>query len=102
MVFTAHSKLLQGGIVLIHDEHDHVKAIKAHLLIMGNIISKTEAHIQPFSDTQIIDCSDKLITPGFIDTHHHVWHTLLKGRHADQLLLDYMPDGKCNRSDLGI
>ncbi len=40
MVFITHSKLLQGGTVLIHAEYDNVKAIKADLLIVGNIISK--------------------------------------------------------------
>lgn len=35
----------------------------------------------------------KIISPGFVDTHHHVWQTLLKGRHADQTLLQYLPAG---------
>jgi cytosine/adenosine deaminase-related metal-dependent hydrolase len=89
------SILLQGGTLLIHDEHehDHVKAVKADLLIVGNIIAKIEADIKPSSGTQVIDCTDKIISPGFIDTHHHVWQTLLKGRHANELLLDYMASG---------
>lgn len=40
---------------------------------------------------------DHLLTsqtgPGFIDTHHHVWQTQLKGRHANQTLLNYFPTG---------
>jgi cytosine/adenosine deaminase-related metal-dependent hydrolase len=88
------SILLQGGTVLVHDKDDHVHAIKADLLTEGNIITKIEARISPPSHAHIIDCKGKIITPGFVDTHHHVWQTLLKGRHANQLLLDYMPDGK--------
>ena len=90
---SSNSILLQGGTVLVHDEDDHVHPIKADLLIEGNIITKIEAGTSPPSQAQIFDCTDKIITPGFVDTHHHVWQTLLKGRHANQLLLDYMPDG---------
>jgi cytosine/adenosine deaminase-related metal-dependent hydrolase len=90
---STNSILLQGGTVLVHDEDDHVHPIKADLLIEGNIIMKIEAEISLPSHAQILDCKDKIITPGFVDTHHHVWQTLLKGCHANQLLLDYMPDG---------
>jgi len=87
------SILLQGGTLLIHGEGDHVKAIKADLLIEGSFISKIEESIVPATGAQVIDCADKIISPGFIDTHHHVWQTLLKGRHANELLLDYFPTG---------
>ena len=87
------SILLQGGTVLTHGANDHVLPIKADLLIEGNIITKIEGSIQPPSGAEIIDCTDKILSPGFIDTHHHLWQTLLKGRHANELLLDYFPTG---------
>ncbi|TVY44940.1 5'-deoxyadenosine deaminase, partial [Lachnellula occidentalis] len=87
------SILLQGGTVLTHDEHDHVHAAKADLLIEGNIIKKIESGISPSPGTQVVDCTDKIISPGFIDTHHHVWQTLLKGRHANHTLLEYFGPG---------
>ncbi|KUJ08673.1 Metallo-dependent hydrolase [Mollisia scopiformis] len=90
--------LLKGGTVLVHDEQDHVHALKTDLLIEGNTISKTEDDILASSSTQIIDCTDKILTPGFIDTHHHVWQTLLKGRHGDDTLLDYFPKGNFTSS----
>jgi cytosine/adenosine deaminase-related metal-dependent hydrolase len=34
------------------------------------------------------------LSPGFVDTHHHMWQTQLKGRHADDLFLDYMSKGR--------
>jgi cytosine/adenosine deaminase-related metal-dependent hydrolase len=70
-----------------------VHAIQADLLIEGNIITKIQEGIVPPAGAELIDCVDKIISPGFVDTHHHVWQTLLKGRHADQLLLDYFPSG---------
>jgi cytosine/adenosine deaminase-related metal-dependent hydrolase len=88
------SMLLQGGTVLTHGVDDHVQAIQADLLIESNTITKIDKDIQAPVDTEIIDCTDKIVSPGFIDTHHHVWQTLLKGRHANDLLLDYFPSGK--------
>lgn len=90
----ATSILLQGGTVLVHDENDHVNPIKADILIEGNTISKIGAGITATSEVQVIDCTDKILSPGFVDTHHHVWQTLLKGRHANDLLLDYFGHGK--------
>jgi cytosine/adenosine deaminase-related metal-dependent hydrolase len=87
------SLLLKGGTALIHDAHDHVKALKTDILIEGNKIAKIEPEISAPLNVEAIDCTDKIISPGFVDTHHHVWQTQLKGRHADQLLLDYMVTG---------
>ncbi|KAF4945652.1 hypothetical protein FGADI_11774 [Fusarium gaditjirri] len=74
---------------------DHVVPLKNHsLLIEGNKIARIAAHIDPPSNfTEVIDCSTKIISPGFVDTHHHVWQTQLKGRHADHSLLEYMVPG---------
>ncbi|KAH6711853.1 hypothetical protein BKA61DRAFT_97266 [Leptodontidium sp. MPI-SDFR-AT-0119] len=94
----ATSILLQGGTVLVHDENDHVNPIKADILIEGNTISKIGAGIAATSGVQVIDCTDKILSPGFVDTHHHVWQTLLKGRHANDLLLDYFGHGNFTKS----
>jgi cytosine/adenosine deaminase-related metal-dependent hydrolase len=87
------SILLKNGTVLIHDDADHVKPTKADILIEGNKISKIEQHITAGSSVEVVDCTGKIISPGFVDTHHHVWQTQLKGRHADETLLDYIITG---------
>jgi hypothetical protein len=89
----SNSILLQGGTILTHDAGDHVEAIDADLLIEGKTISKIEKGIMVGAETEVIDCTGKLLSPGFVDTHHHVWQTLLKGRHANHLLMDYFPSG---------
>jgi cytosine/adenosine deaminase-related metal-dependent hydrolase len=69
-------------------------ALQGHsLLIEDNKIARISSHITPTAGTDIIDCTGKIISPGFIDTHHHVWQTQLKGRHANQTLLEYIPNG---------
>jgi cytosine/adenosine deaminase-related metal-dependent hydrolase len=81
--------LLVGGTVILHDRDDHpVPYIK-------DVIKKIEETIDPdhYPDAIVIDCKDKIISPGFIDTHHHLWQTQLSGRHADHSLVDYMATG---------
>lgn len=87
------SILLKGGTVLVHDAQDHVRSIREDVLIEGNLIKKIAKDIQSPPGAKIIDCQDKLISPGFVNTHLHTWETQLKGRLGDGLLLDYMVNG---------
>jgi cytosine/adenosine deaminase-related metal-dependent hydrolase len=63
------------------------------VLIEGNIIKKIAPSISAVSRIKTADCTGKIVSPGFIDTHHHIWQTQLKGRFADGTLFDYMPKG---------
>lgn len=87
------SVLLTNGTVILHSETS-LSTIKADVLIVDNTITSIGLGIRPHDvNTKIIDCSDKIISPGFVDTHHHVWQTQLKGRHTDDTILDYHPKG---------
>ena len=85
--------LLKGGIVLTHNKQDHVIPIRSDLLIENGKIVRLEESIAVDISMQVVDCKEKIISPGFVDTHHHVWQTQLKGRHADESLLDYIYSG---------
>lgn len=99
------SILLQHGTVLIHTLRDGkdrvIKREDTDVLIEGNVIRKIASGILeslgPSTanyDVKIIDCTGKIVSPGFVDTHHHLWQTQLKGRHAEQNLLGLMSSGK--------
>ncbi|KAF3917584.1 Imidazolonepropionase [Arthrobotrys entomopaga] len=88
----AESLLLKNGTVLIHDEKDVVVPQKVDILVVGNKIEKIGESLEA-SDAEVLDCSNKIISPGFVDTHHHCWQTQLKGRHANHSLLEYLPTG---------
>lgn len=79
------SLLLKNGTALIHNpQDDHVDAVKTDILISGNKISQIGKDLTaPSSSTTTIDCTDKIISPGFVDTHHHVWQTPLKVPHPE-------------------
>lgn len=92
----AGSILLRGGTVLTHDEHDHViPLVDTDVLIDNDTISKVgrDITISPDQTVEVIDCKGKIISPGFVDTHHHLWQTQLKGRHAEHGLVEYMTKG---------
>lgn len=85
--------LLRGGVLLLHDANNHVVPTKADLLIEGQLISRIAEKIDVGSDVQVVDCRGKIVSPGFIDTHRHLWQTQYKGAHADQSLIEYLPRG---------
>lgn len=90
------SILLRNATILVPsgNPNDYVTPLREHsLLIQDSKIAEIAPSIEPPVDSTIIDCSDKIISPGFIDTHHHIWQTQLKGRHANQTLLEYLPNG---------
>lgn len=36
-----------------------------------------------------IDCTGKIIIPGFVDTHHHMWQGIFRNQAPDEMLNDY-------------
>jgi cytosine/adenosine deaminase-related metal-dependent hydrolase len=85
--------LLKGGTLLIHDEDNHVVPTVSDLLVQGSTITRIAEIIEPNSDTKVVNCKGKIISPGFIDSHRHLYQTLLKGKHANHTLLEYFPSG---------
>lgn len=61
-----------------------------------SVIAKIEKDIKlpsASANTKVVDCSGKIISPGFINTHAHLWQTHAKGKHPNDTLTDYMPKG---------
>ena len=90
--------LLKGGTVIMHDANDKAKGIKADVLVRGNKIAEISSDITAPDGAEVVDCQDKIIAPGFVDTHRHMWNTALRGRHGDNLLLDYLVQGEIEAS----
>lgn len=85
--------MLQYVTLLIHDEKKYVVLTPVDLLIEGSTIAKIEKKYGIYSCTRVVDCKGKIISPGFIDSHRHLYQTQMKGKHANHTLLEYLPPG---------
>jgi 5-methylthioadenosine/S-adenosylhomocysteine deaminase len=81
--------LLKGGVVLSFDrsigDFD-----KADVLIEGKKIAAVRPNIN--AEGTVIDASNMIVLPGFIDTHHHLYQSALRNVLANGLLADYFRD----------
>ena len=75
--------LLKGGMVLSLDRT--IGDLETgDVLIEGKKIVAVQRNIS--AQAQVIDASNTIVMPGFIDTHHHQYETILRGILADGLL----------------
>ncbi|KAK2692704.1 hypothetical protein FoTM2_011133 [Fusarium oxysporum f. sp. vasinfectum] len=85
--------LLQNGLVIEHGEQDSIQVVdNTDILIVDGIIKEVGKSIKPPPHAEVVDCSNKIISPGFINTHHHLWQTQLKGYGTDHCWLEYFSD----------
>lgn len=59
--------ILKNGTVLVHGDGDEVTAVKADVLIQGNKISQIGTVTDASSIAEVVDCTDKIVAPGFIE-----------------------------------
>jgi cytosine/adenosine deaminase-related metal-dependent hydrolase len=82
--------LLRGGLVLSLDA-----AVgdfeRADVLIEGRTIADVRRDI-PAGDAEVVDASNTIVMPGFVDTHRHMWQGALRNSLPDGLLSDYTRD----------
>lgn len=87
------SILLRNGTVLQHDKEEQVQALRGtDILIVNDRITQI-GHDLSAEGAKVLDCTNKIISPGLIDCHHHMWQTQLKGRHGNHTFLDYVTSG---------
>lgn len=94
---SAKSLLLKGATLLTHSDDQPPRVIPLFnhdLLIENGVIAGIGQDLQPRNpDAQVVDCAGKIVSPGFINTHVHLWQSQLKGRHSDDSLLTYFANG---------
>lgn len=87
--------LIRGGIVLSVDESVG-NFERGDVLIENGKIVAVAAHIDA-ADAAVIDASGKIVMPGFIDTHHHQFETVLRSQLAHGILInDGLPENASN------
>jgi 5-methylthioadenosine/S-adenosylhomocysteine deaminase len=69
----AHELLLRGGLVVTVDE-SLGDLPDADVLIRDGVIVAVAAGLSTSTpDAEVIDCKGRLVIPGLVDTHRHVW-----------------------------
>ncbi|MED4129790.1 amidohydrolase family protein [Shouchella miscanthi] len=79
--------LIRGGTVLPVTKR--TSYIEADILIEGTKISKIEPSIHD-EDADIIDASNRIVMPGFVDSHRHTWESMIRNIGADWSLQTYL------------
>lgn len=59
------------------------------VLIDGNRISKIGRDLSGYRHATVIDATDKILSPGFVNMHTHLYQNMLKGMRDDLLIKDW-------------
>lgn len=78
---------LQNAYVLSLDPHTPEGV--ADLLIRNGLIEAIGPNLPVPDSVEVIDASRSLVLPGFVDTHWHLWNSLLRGTVGDAPGRDY-------------
>lgn len=85
--------LLTNAVIVTVDGNRRIFYHGAMAVTDGKIteVGESAELTQKYGDArEIIDCSGKIIFPGFINTHNHLFQTLLKGLGDDMALKEWL------------
>ena len=78
--------LLKGGTVLSVDPQVG-DLPTGDVLIDGDTIAGVEPSID--ADAEVVDCTGRVVSPGFVDTHRHTWEAAIRNCAPNATLDDY-------------
>ncbi|MDX2391277.1 amidohydrolase family protein [Streptomyces sp. DK15] len=67
----------------------------ADLLMRGGAVAAVGRRLAVPAGTRVIDASDRLLLPGFVDVHTHLWQSSMRGGCAGRDLFGWLAE--CNR-----
>lgn len=82
--------LLAGTVITLNAERETIVA--GAVLIDGDRIGAVGSAAElraAYPGADVVDCGDGVIVPGFVNTHTHLFQTLLKGLGDDRVLKDW-------------
>jgi cytosine/adenosine deaminase-related metal-dependent hydrolase len=80
--------VLRGGTVLTMDDRKQVFD-RADVLVTGDRITAVGPGLDAPEDAVEIDATGGIVMPGMIDTHRHMWQTVMRGYGSDWTLTQY-------------
>jgi cytosine/adenosine deaminase-related metal-dependent hydrolase len=85
---TGRRLLLHGGHVVTMDEAGSEHA-GGWVLLEDGLVAATGAGAPPEADERI-DLGGAVVTPGLVNTHHHLWQNLTRARAQDGTLFEWL------------
>jgi cytosine/adenosine deaminase-related metal-dependent hydrolase len=80
--------LIKGGTVVSMDTT--VGDFEGGDVLIGDGVIVEVAECIEAPDATVIDATDRIVMPGFIDNHRHTWQTAFRGIGADWTFADYL------------
>jgi 5-methylthioadenosine/S-adenosylhomocysteine deaminase len=87
--------LLRNATVLTMDD-DIGDLARGDILIENGAISSVGVDLVT-ADAHVLDCTDKIVLPGFVNSHLHMFQTALRGYWSDALAEDYFAQSRTGR-----
>ncbi|MEM2896159.1 MAG: amidohydrolase family protein, partial [Candidatus Bathyarchaeia archaeon] len=85
--------IIKNGLIITLDQKR--RTIKdSGIVVEGNKIidiDKTENVLKNYKAEKVIDAKDKAVLPGLVNTHNHLFQTLMKSLGDDMKLFDWWP-----------
>ena len=81
--------LLKNGLALLEEEGRFIIR-KEDIYIEGNSIAAVGSHANDFRAEAVYDCAGKLVIPGLINSHTHVYMSLFRNYADDMAFFDWL------------
>lgn len=78
-------KILKNALVLTLNESDELLE-HTDIKIVEDVITEIGKNIVPLGNEEIVDCSELLLTPGFVNAHLHSDENMFKGKYDNMPL----------------
>ena len=85
---TANRTLISGGLVLLGSPRDS-RFERVDVLVVDGKIASIGADLDRENVDEVLDAAGTVVIPGFVDTHHHLWETNLRGMTAAWDIIDF-------------
>ena len=81
--------LIEGGLVLVGDPR-RADIRRADVLVEGGRIAAVGMALAVPAGVRVLSARGRLVAPGFVDTHHHLWETTLRGAASEWSIVDFL------------
>ncbi|KAK4939291.1 hypothetical protein LTR10_020380 [Elasticomyces elasticus] len=83
------SLLIKNATVISVDDTIGIQ-MNSDILVQDGLIKDIGPNLISRHNGEVFDATDCIVSPGFVDTHHHMWQQLIRGVTTDWSLANYL------------